>query len=114
MKNEVNTERGTKMSTAPKTTVALNVNIMVEKDGNGYYATCPPFKGLHVYGQTKKEALELATQAIVAYSLSLLKHNEPIPCDNIIKEETLKDLRRHRAIVPQTVRVPLENALAHT
>ena len=91
--------------------VTLSVNVMIQKDDDGYYATCPSFKGLHVFGETKKAALKLASDAIIAYSISLIKHNEPIPCDNIIKEETFKDLRRHRAIVPQTIRIPLEEGV---
>jgi predicted RNase H-like HicB family nuclease len=68
--------------------INLSVNIVVRKDGDGYYATCPSFKGLHVFGVTRGEALKHASDAVVAYSLSFIKHNEPIPCDNIIKEKT--------------------------
>ena len=52
----------------------------VTPDGeNQFYAFCPALKGLHTCGDTIEQALNNAKDAITAYLISLLKHNEPIP-----------------------------------
>lgn len=53
--------------------------IVIEPDGNDFYAYCPALKGLHVPGDTEEEALRNAKDAIVAYIASLIKHGDPIP-----------------------------------
>lgn len=63
----------------PEDTFIISANILVEPDGNSFYATCPAFKGLHTCGNTEKEAIENVRNAVVAYVLSLIKHGEPIP-----------------------------------
>ncbi len=95
-----------------KLSLSLSVNIILEKDGGGYYAHCPSFKGLHVYGNTKAEAVKFAKDAIVGYSISLLKHKDPLPCDAIIKEAAYNKLKRSHAIFPEKVNIPLEEPLA--
>lgn len=57
----------------------IQLHVIVERDGEGYYVYCPALKGLHVGGTTKKEALQNAKNAAEAYIMSLLKHNEPLP-----------------------------------
>lgn len=69
----------------------LCVDIAAIKDGTEYYAFAPAFKGLHVFGNTEKDALKNAKDAIIAYVASLLKHNEPIPCCKIIDEDMFPD-----------------------
>ena len=69
----------------------VSVCIIVVKDGTEFYASCPTLKGVHVPGDTKKDAINNCKDAIIAYIFSLLKHNEPIPCYGIIDEDMLPD-----------------------
>ena len=57
----------------------ISVTVVLEEDTVGYHASCPGFKGLHVTGKSKKEALENVKDAISCYLLSLIKHGDPIP-----------------------------------
>lgn len=59
-------------------TVKLEVGIVVEKDGAGWHAFCPTFKGLHIDGSTKAEAVERARAAALVYILSMIKHGDHI------------------------------------
>ena len=56
--------------------------IVIEPDGDGYHAYCPALKGLHTMGETRDEAIANAKDAVVAYLLSLTKHDDPIPVGN--------------------------------
>ncbi len=62
-----------------KFTLKFQVDIVIQPDGDGFYAYCPSLKGLHIGGDTEKEALENAKDAVLAYLISLTKHGEPIP-----------------------------------
>ncbi len=57
----------------------LRVTIIVEQDGDGYYAYTPALKGLHVYDDTEEEAVQHAMQAIGVYLRSLVEHGDPWP-----------------------------------
>lgn len=57
----------------------FKAKVIIEKDGDIYYAHCPALKGLHVDGMTEEEALKNAKDAMIAYIASLIKHGEPIP-----------------------------------
>jgi predicted RNase H-like HicB family nuclease len=57
----------------------LKVSIVVERDGEGFYAYAPALDGLHVYGDTETEALEYVREAVDVYLASLAKHNDPLP-----------------------------------
>ena len=75
-------------------TFMISANILIEPDENSFYATCPAFEGLHTCGDSEEEAIENVKNAIVAYVLSLIKHNEPIPCCKIIEEKKFKAMTR--------------------
>lgn len=62
-----------------KAYVTLNVPVCIEKDGEGYYAYSPVFKGVHVDGDTKEDALKNAQVACELYIQSLLKHGDTVP-----------------------------------
>ena len=79
----------------PEQTITLSTSIYIERLEHGYYATCPNFKGLHTYGDTEKEVISNAKEAIVAYVLSVLKQGEPIPCCQIIEEKKAKRMTFH-------------------
>lgn len=59
--------------------VRFTVDIIVEPDDDGYHAFCPALKGLHVSGQTEKEAMKNAADGAILYLESLIKHGDPIP-----------------------------------
>ena len=67
------------MPTKSKKETGLAIVICIEKDDPGYHAFCPKLKGLHVYGRTEAEAAKNAKDAILAYLMSLVNHDEPIP-----------------------------------
>lgn len=62
------------------------VRITVDKDAPGYHAYAPSLKGLHMGGDTEKEARENAKEAAALYLKSLLKHGDPLPIDVLEKE----------------------------
>ncbi len=96
----------------------VSVNIIVLKDGNEYYASCPAFKGVHVPGRRVKDAIINAKDAIAANIFSLLKHNEPIPCCEVLDEDmlpdsmTLKELKKHLHHENVSVNYPAETISA--
>jgi len=55
------------------------LDIVVEPDGDGFHAYCPMLPGLHVAGDTEKEALKHAGDALSAYMESMIKHGDPLP-----------------------------------
>ncbi len=57
----------------------LKVSIVVEPDGDGYYAYAPALEGLHVSGDTEAAVLDYAREAIDVYLASLAKHHDPLP-----------------------------------
>ncbi len=59
--------------------ITFRVCVVVEPDEGRFHAYCPALKGLHVDGETKKEALENAKEAAVVYVSSLVKHGSPLP-----------------------------------
>jgi len=69
--------------------LTLRFRVIVEPDDGGFHAYCPAFKGLHVDGATKKEALRNVSEAANAYLNSLAAHQEPLPIgpDCIVDEE---------------------------
>ncbi len=86
----------------------LSVDIIVLKDGSEYRACAPSFKGLHVFGNTKKSAIKNAKDAIIAYVISLVKHNEPIPCCQILDEDMLPDDHFKKYKYRENISIPTE------
>ena len=69
-----------------KTPITFSVPIFIEKDNGEFHAFCPVLKGLHTRGETEKETIDNAKNAVIAYLTSLISHSDPIPLC-IIKEE---------------------------
>jgi predicted RNase H-like HicB family nuclease len=59
--------------------IKLTFDVVVERDGDGYHAYAPAFKGLHVDGDTEDEALANAIEAAKVYLSSLAMHGDPLP-----------------------------------
>lgn len=62
----------------------IEITICIEKDEDAYYAYAPSFPGFHIGGDTKEEAIQNAKDSIIAYILSLIKHNKPLPLTTFI------------------------------
>ncbi len=45
----------------------MKVNVVIEKDKDGYFAFCPELKGCHTQGDTLEEVLENIKEAIKLY-----------------------------------------------
>lgn len=77
--------------------IGFRVQVIIEPDGAGFHVYCPALKGLHTCGDTEKEALENAKDAIIAYLKSLMKHGDPIP----IGVEIQKGIRKGVPLLPK-------------
>ena len=54
------------------------VTVVVEPDGDGYYAHCPGLPGVHTCGETPEEALKNARDAITSILEVKLQYGDPI------------------------------------
>jgi predicted RNase H-like HicB family nuclease/predicted transcriptional regulator len=61
------------------------LQIIIKQDTRGYYASCPQLKGLHIGGQTIEETTNNAKDAVEAYLISMIKHNEKLPINDMIE-----------------------------
>ena len=57
----------------------IAVTVVVKPDSDGFHAYAPAFKGLHVGGDTKEEALKNVCDGILWYMESLMENGEPLP-----------------------------------
>ena len=73
----------------PAKNITLRLRVIVEADDNAFHAYCPAFKGLHVDGNSEKEALRNAGEAALVYLDSLAANQEPLPIgpDCVLNEE---------------------------
>lgn len=68
----------------------FKILIIVERDGDGFYAYCPELEGIHVYGDTPEEALSVTKDAVEVYLKMSLAHGDPIPIGQL-RSISLKD-----------------------
>jgi predicted RNase H-like HicB family nuclease len=59
--------------------VTLKINVVIEPDGDGFYAFAPGLPGVHVGGDTFAETIETVRDAVELHLSCMLKHGEPIP-----------------------------------
>lgn len=57
----------------------VSVAIVIEPDGDGFFAYAPALKGLLMDGSTETEALERAREGVKVYLESLHRQGEPLP-----------------------------------
>lgn len=50
-----------------KQTLSYKINVVIEKDANGYYAYCPVLKGCQTQGDTLEEVQANIREAIQLY-----------------------------------------------
>ena len=55
--------------------MSYKVNVVIEKDEQGYYAYCPGLEGCHMQGSTLEEVLDNIREAIELY-LETLSEDE--------------------------------------
>jgi predicted RNase H-like HicB family nuclease len=65
----------------------FRVLIVVEKDDPGYHAFAPSLPGLHMPGDTRKEALENAKEAATLMLKAMIEDGDSIPIDVIIPQK---------------------------
>ena len=54
-------------------------SVIIEKDGDGYFASCPELQGCYTQGDTYEQALENIKDAIRLHVEDRLESNEEIP-----------------------------------
>ncbi len=57
----------------------FKVRIVVEKDDPGYHAYAPSLRGLHMPGDTQKEALNNAKEAAALMLKTMIEDGDSIP-----------------------------------
>lgn len=67
--------------------LSFRIRVLVEPDGDSFHAYCPDLKGLHVCGDSEREALEAAREAVGLYMMSLLNHGAAIPVGLVDRDE---------------------------
>ncbi len=55
-----------------------NYPVVIEKDEDGYYATCPSLQGCHSQGDTYEEAIDNIEDAIRLHIQDRLEHKEKL------------------------------------
>ncbi len=60
----------------------MRINVIIEKDENGYYAFCPEFEGCQTQGETFEETLKNIREAAELY-LETLSEEELEKLKNI-------------------------------
>jgi predicted RNase H-like HicB family nuclease len=60
-------------------TLTFKIAYVVEEDSGRFHAFAPAFKGLHVDGNTKDDAVRNLIKGLQVYIESLAKHGDPLP-----------------------------------
>jgi len=61
-----------------------NYTIILEREEEGYHASCPALPGCHTQGDSYEEVMENIKDAIKLYIESLKAYNDLIPEEDII------------------------------
>ena len=69
-----------------KPDIVIKVTVFIEQDNGVFYAHSPTMPGLHVEGETEQEVEKHVEDAVVAYLISLIKHNDPLPIAEVVSE----------------------------
>ena len=64
--------------------------IIIEKDHDGYFATCPSLQGCYTQGGTYEEVLENIADAIRLHIEDRLANGEPVPQGEFVSLTTLE------------------------
>ncbi len=58
--------------------------IIIEKDGDGYFAYCPELQGCYSQGETFEEVIENIKDAIKLHIEDRIANNEPVVTSEVI------------------------------
>ncbi len=65
-------------------------SIVIEEDGDGFYAYCPELQGCYTQGETYEEAMENIHDAIRLHVEDRLSRGEPIPSPTTVTLTSLE------------------------
>ncbi len=68
----------------------LVVPIVIERDGDGYFATCPALQGCHAQGSTYEEALDNIRDAVELHVQDRRACGEAIAAPGMVSVTTLE------------------------
>jgi len=68
-------------------TLKFKVRIVIEKDDPGYHAFAPSLPGLHMPGDTQKEAISNAKEAAALMLKCMIQDGDSIPIDVVIPDK---------------------------
>lgn len=88
----------------------FKVPIIIEPDGDGFYAHSPALPGLMMDGGTKEEALQNARDGAIGLLHLMIKDGDPIPLSIIIqsKTEISANFSDNKYYYQEEIKVPLE------
>jgi predicted RNase H-like HicB family nuclease len=64
--------------------------VVIERDGDGYYAVCPALQGCYTQGDTYEEALKNIEEVIQLHVEDRLANGEPVPAGEMVSLTTLE------------------------
>jgi predicted RNase H-like HicB family nuclease len=64
--------------------------IIIERDSEGYFASCPPLQGCYTQGETYEEALANIEDAIRLHIEDRLQNGESVPTSQMVSLTTLE------------------------
>jgi predicted RNase H-like HicB family nuclease len=87
----------------------FQVRFIVEKDDPGYHAYAPSLPGLHMPGDTRKEALKNAKEAAILFLKTMIEDGDPIPIDvsSPLKNNVLPGITNDTSSVLEEIQVNL-------
>jgi predicted RNase H-like HicB family nuclease len=62
----------------------IAIDIVVEKDGEAFYAHCSSFPCVHTGGETREEAADMAEKCIIGVIAEMVEHGEPLVCCQVV------------------------------
>jgi predicted RNase H-like HicB family nuclease len=77
----------TKLKVPKQTILKFTVPIIVKFDTVNYHSYSPALKGLHMDGDSEKEALENARKTAKEFLEIMIRENIPIPLSILTREE---------------------------
>jgi predicted RNase H-like HicB family nuclease len=66
-----------------------NFPVIIEKDGDGYFANCPILQGCYTQGSTYDEVIAKIEDAIKLHLLDRLENGEEIPTSEVVSLSTV-------------------------
>jgi predicted RNase H-like HicB family nuclease len=102
-------EMAMKVKTTTKE-LTFKVPIIVEPDGDSFFAHSPALPGLMMDGDTQEEALQSAREGAIGLLQLMIKEGDPIPLNIIIesKVKTSAKVNNNKFYYQEEIKVPVE------